>query len=571
MLPVSTLLGVKRLRGNALTRRQPELNPVERSEQRESCQSGIRKRVVSLAMVLFAVSACTKLGPNFQAPEAPATDSWIEQSDPKVKRTEADFKSWWRVFSDPKLNGLIQTAYKQNLTLRTAGLRVLEARARLGIAVGNQYPQVQDGVGDYSLNRLSENAPNAVGSNRSFGNLTAGLDTAWEIDFWGRFQRGIESADATLGATIADYDDLLVILTSDVASFYIQMRLAEHRLQLARDNGEIQQRSLDITEVRFRNGAVTELDVQTARALLNDTLSLIPQFEIDRRRAQNALSVLLGVTPDKLQKIIGGVGSIPSVPSEVAVGIPNELLRRRPDIRRAELVAASQSAQIGIAEADLYPRFSLAGFVGFQTSHSGGAQSNDADLGDFLSGDSFTGSVGPSFRWPILNYGRLKNNVRVQDARFQQLIADYQNTVLRAYQEVEDGLVGFLKSQDQTAYLTESVAGYQRSVDLSLLQYKEGIADYIRVLDTQRFLVDAQDRLAVSQGNIALNLVATYRALGGGWEIRDIDSLVPERTLELMKTRTDWGDLLPPSDLGDAPTTGEESENKDNLFRRPDW
>lgn len=528
-------------------------------------------RVLAPVVLLLAVPACTKLGPDFESPQAPATEAWLEQGNPKIKAEEAESSSWWRVFEDPKLNELIQKAYRQNLNLRTAGLRVLEARARLGIAVGNQYPQQQEGTGGYSLNRTSENAPNNANTNRSFGDLTVGLDTAWEIDFWGRFQRAIESADADLGATIADYDDLLVSLTADVASFYVLMRQAEERLRIARTNAEIQKESLRIAQVRFDNGAVTELDVQQAKALLADTLSFIPQFETDRRQAQNALSVLLGTTPREIQSIVEAPGEIPNAPTEVAIGIPNELLRRRPDIRRAELVAAAQSAQIGIAESDLYPRFSLAGFVGFETSHSGGRQSNDAGLGDIFKGGSFTGSVGPSFRWPILNYGRLKNNVRVQDARFQQLVTDYQDSVLRAYQEVEDGLVGFLNAQDQAKFLGESVAAYQRSVDLSLLQYREGTVDYIRVLDTQRFLVDAQDRLAISQGSIALNLVTTYRALGGGWETRNVNQLVPDETLEVMKARTDWGDLLPPGDLNQAPVTGEESGQRDNRFRRPDW
>ena len=253
------------------------------------------------------------------------------------------------------------------------------------------------------------------------------------------------------------------------------------------------------------------------------------------------------------------------------MGIPAELLRRRPDIRSAELDAAAQSARIGIAKADLYPRFTLAGFVGFNTSDAGGAASNNASLTDLFESDSLTGFIGPSVRWPIFNYGRLTNNVRIQDARFQELVINYQNTVLRAYQEVEDSLIAFLRAQDQTRFLNESVTASQRSVELSLLQYREGITDYVRVLDAQRFLVSQQDRAAESRSTIARSLIGTYKALGGGWETRDPNAAVPEEVQEEMQARTDWGDVLPVNGLQTAPSSGEEAGAADTLFRPIDW
>ena len=538
---------------------------------------------VLLAVALLA-GGCTTLGPDYATPEAPVAQEWVEEKDPKVKRETADYSKWWTVFNDPVLNNLIETAYKQNLDLRISGIRIMEARALLGIATGQQYPQVQDATGGYSRNRISDNAPNARGADRNFDDLFVGFDASWEIDFWGRFQRGIESADATLGGTIADYDDILVSLTAEVAATYVVIREFEERIALARGNIKVQERTLQIADVRFRNGAVTELDVQQAKALLRDTQALVPELETRLRQGKNALSVLLGMPPTHLQEALGGILPIPTAPKEVAIGIPAELLRRRPDIRRAELDAAAQSARIGIARADLYPRFTLAGFVGFETSDRGGVASNNADLGDIFGTDSFTGFIGPSVRWPILNYGRLTNNVRVEDARFQQLIVNYQNTVLRAQQEVEDGLVGFLRAQEQEEFLADSVAASQRSVDLSLLQYRSGIVDFIRVLDTERSLVTQQDRRAASRGAIARNLIATYKALGGGWQIRGTDAFVPEDTQEQMRTRTNWGDLLPPKDLQEAPMSGEkappsaEEPDEGNAFTRwlegirwPDW
>jgi NodT family efflux transporter outer membrane factor (OMF) lipoprotein len=525
--------------------------------------------VAGLAALLLG--GCTVVGPDFDTPEPPQSDAWVEADDPKVRSDTEDYSTWWTVLNDPVLNQLVDLAYDDNLSLRIAGLRILEARALLGIAVGEQYPQVQDATGGYNRDKIAKNAPNAASIDRNYDNLSVGLDASWEVDFWGRFRRGIESADASLGATIAEYDDFLVTLTAEVATTYVLIREFEERLALARENVSVQQRTLEIADIRFRAGAVTELDVAQAQALLTDTQALVPFLETLLRQAQNALSVLLGRPPSELREILGDPGTIPQAPAQVAVGIPAELLRRRPDIRNAELEAAAQSARIGIAKADLYPRFTLAGFVGFNTSDAGGRQSNDASLSDIVDSDSFTGFIGPSFRWPILNYGRLTNNVRVQDARFQELAVAYQNTVLRAYQEVEDSLVAFLRAQDQTRFLTDSVTASQRSVELSLIQYREGIADYVRVLDAQRFLVNQQDRQAESRGTIARSLIGTFKALGGGWETRDPNASVPLEVQDEMQARTNWGDVLPATGLEEVPSSGEEVRATPTMFRPPDW
>lgn len=523
------------------------------------------------AAAVLLLSGCTAVGPDYVTPEAPRTETWVEADDENVRSEAGDFSTWWTVFNDPVLNRLVDLAYNDNLTLRAAGLRILEARASLGIAVGEQYPQVQDATGGYSREVISKNAPNASFSDRDYDNLSVGLDASWEIDFWGRFRRGIQSADATLGATLADYDDFLVTLTAEVATTYVLIREFEERIALARENVRVQEDSLQISDVRFRAGAVTELDVSQALSLLRDTQALIPFLETLLRQGQNALSVLLGRPPSELREILGEPGTIPQAPAEVALGIPAELLRRRPDIRSAELDAAAQSARIGIAKADLYPRFTLAGFVGFNTSDAGGAASNNASLTDLFDSDSLTGFIGPSVRWPIFNYGRLTNNVRIQDARFQELVVTYQDAVLRAYQEVEDSLIAFLRAQDQTRFLNESVTASQRSVELSLLQYREGITDYVRVLDAQRFLVSQQDRAAESRGTIARSLIGTYKALGGGWETRDPNAAVPAEVQEEMQARTDWGEVLPVNGLQTAPSSGEEAGAAGTLFRPIDW
>ena len=521
--------------------------------------------------ILAGASGCTKVGPDFEPLTAPKSEQWIDQRDGRIKTEESDYTTWWQVFNDPILNRLIEIAYRQNFDLQTAGLRVLEARAQLGIAIGEQYPQTQEFNGALTREQLSNNEANGANADRRYEDLSVGLDTSWEIDFWGRFARGIESADSALGSTIADYDDFRVILTAEVATTYVQVREFEQRIRLVRRNAEIQAETFDLTQERFGAGVVSELDVQQARALLEDTRSLVPEFETSQRQTENALGTLLGITPMEIRQILAPDAPIPTAPKEVAVGVPADLLRRRPDIRQAELTAAAQSARIGIAKADFFPRISLAGFIGFQTSGSTDGRSNNAELTDLFNTDSFTGSFGPKFTIPFFNYGRISNNVRVQDARFQQLVSDYQNTVLNAYQEAEDALVGFLKAQEQTAFLDRSTRANERSVELSILQYREGVSDYIRVLRAQQDLLSRQDRLTQAQSLIAQNLIATYRALGGGWQSRDVNEVVPTNVLEVMRERTDWDGIIPPDDLEDAPASGEDVKDIDTLFRSPDW
>ncbi|MBM2830885.1 MAG: outer rane efflux protein [Gammaproteobacteria bacterium] len=512
--------------------------------------------------ILIILSGCDAVGPEFVQPDAPVSQQWLEGDDPKISATQAEFSEWWTIFNDPVLNTLVENAYQQNLPLQIAGIRILEARAQLGIAVGNAYPQLQQARGGISHIELSENQSNfSPALDTSFRDVNVGFDMGWELDLWGRFRRGIEAADADLLASIADYDDVLVSLTANVATAYTLIRTFEERLAIARANVEIQEESLEIAETRFSGGLTTELDVQQARTLLLNTRATIPALEIGLQQSKHALSTLLGMPPGDLEDALGSLGVIPTAPAAVAIGIPAELLRRRPDIRRAELQAAAQSARIGIAEGDLYPHFSLVGSIGLRASDT-----FETDLGDLFQLNSIEAFGGPSLTWDVFNYGRIKNNVRVQDARLQQLIVNYQNTVLEASREVEDALVAFLRAQEQVGFLAESVDAANRSVDLAILQYSNGIADYQRVLDTQEALVNQQDLLTSRRGDIATNLIAMFRALGGGWEIRAGKALVPEKTKETMRNRSDWGQLLKPA----TPDTNESDENK-GLFRRPDW
>jgi len=529
------------------------------------------QRFVWFSMLLLGISlsACTTLGPDFVKPSAPVEEKWMAAEDPQIKTESVEHSEWWTVFNDPVLDNLIEMASEQNLSLRVAGLRILESRALLGIAIGRQYPQAQQLNGGYSYLKSSENSPPlssfpdniTAGVDNSTNVYQLGFDAAWELDFWGKFRRGVEAADASLAASIAGYDNLLVMLTGEVAAAYVVVRTLEKQFEYTRNNVDIQKRSLTIAEVRFEGGATSELDVQQARSLLYNTQALIPVMDAGIRQAKHGLSVLLGMPPSNLEELMEGPSAIPKPPAEVAIGIPADLLRRRPDIRLAEFQAAAQGAQIGIAQADLYPHFALAGSIGFSAG-------NGSDLFKSASVTSFLSPF--SFRWDILNYGRIKNNVRVQDARFEQLTVSYQNKVLLAAKEVEDGLIGFIKSQQQAAFLSDAVKAALRASELAALQYKEGMIDYTPVLNTQQALVLQQDSLASSRGNIARYLIAVYKALGGGWQIRAGKDIIPEQMAEEMQKRTDWGNLLQsislPEDV-EQPPTGKEVK----LLNKPEW
>ncbi|MEJ2588082.1 MAG: efflux transporter outer membrane subunit [Deltaproteobacteria bacterium] len=410
--------------------------------------------------MMFIVSGCAMVGPDFVKPTAPLLDDWKEIQASGLHAGAADYSTWWRVFNDPVLDNLVQKAYEQNLSLQVAGIRIYEARAQLGIAVGNLYPQQQATSGGFTNNKLSTSGETPF-IDGSFNALSLGFDAAWELDVWGKFRRSVQTGVANLQAAVAGYDNILVSLTAEVARTYIVIRTLERQLVIAKENVSLQKQSLRIAEVRFKEGAVTELDVAQAKSLLADTQALIPQLESNLRKAQNALAILLGVLPGDLESMLKGPKLIPVPYQAVVVDIPNNLLRRRPDIRLAELRIATQTPQIGIAKADLYPHFYLFGTIGWRSSDAT-SSFGQSSLGDIFSYKSLFWSAGPGFNWDILNYGRIENRVRVEDSRLQQLVVIYKDTVLNAQREVEDALVAFARSREKEQFLKDSVTAAQR-------------------------------------------------------------------------------------------------------------
>ena len=492
------------------------------------------------------LGACTTVGPDFQRPQLPA---WLAQwtggslesvtADRRVPRV-GQLQEWWRTFNDPVLEALVAEAQRVNPNVRTAGLRIMEARAQLGIAGSALYPQVQQATSD--LLWAGEHRTGA--KDTSAVTLSAGFQVGWELDFWGKFRRGIEAADASYFASIAQYDDVQVLMAAQVAAFYTSIRTLELRLVIARQNAAIQARSLEITERLFKGGSDSELDVQQAKAQYLGTLATIPPLETALRQTENALSTLLVRAPGPLPEMTLGKNVIPQAELAVIVDMPAELLRRRPDVRSAELQLAAQSALIGVSVADLYPSISLLGSVGLSaTSLSGSSR-------------ALTWGVGPSLVWNVFDYGRLRNTVLVQDARFQQLYEQYQDAVLRAAREVDDAAIGFAKTGEQILLLVDGVAAAQRSLDLANIQYREGLTNFERILDSQRVLFAQQDFLVSSRGSLTQNLISLYKAMGGGWEQGRSRPVLDDATRETMNQRSDWKDILsaplPPPD-GDAP------------------
>ena len=533
------------------------------------CRATARLRLILVAAIFLPAAGCA-VGPNFVSPEAPIADKFREASNRSVKSSHEDYRDWWKSFHDPILNRLIQAAYNQNLTLLSAGTRVLQARAALGIAIGDFYPQVQQGTGALTYNRASAATPLA-GPNATpahFWTDSVGVQAAWELDFWGKFRRGVESADGAYLASIASYDAVLVSLLGDVTATYIGIRTTEKLIAIAHDNVRRQEEGVRIAEARYRTGTVSEGDVFEAKNILGATQAVIPQLTIQLRQLQNALSVLLGVPPQSLGTLFArSRGRIPVPPSTVAVGIPADLLRRRPDVRAAELAALAQSAQIGVAEAELYPAVSISGTFGGSASTA-----NGNNLGQVFTSKGMTYAGGPAFQWNILNYGQITNNVRLQDARLQQLLVDYQNIVLNAQQQVDNGLSTFLQSRYQVAYLRSSTQNAEGALKVQLNRYNEGTTDFTSVLVAEQNLFQAESNLTVATGNVPLGLTAVYRALGGGWQIREDGHFVNAATREQMRARTNWGNLLPGADEPQPPAPGlPGAKDIGPTVRSPEW
>lgn len=482
------------------------------------------------------LSACM-VGPNYKEPKTAVAYHWAKK-DKSVK--EAPFRqvTWWNVFHDPNLKRLIYLGYHHNISLQSAGVRVLQARAQLAQAVGALYPQQQAAAGSLSYYRLGGNYLQSVLPS-TFYSSSLGLAANWEIDFWGKYRRAIQAKDAEFLSSLAAYDNALVTLTADIASDYIQIRMSESLIAVTQQNIDVQRMSLHLTESRFRSGEVSLLDVEQAKTELAETEAQLPELVSNLQSEKDALAILLGTVPNEVDQLLNKHMGIPHAPAHIAIGIPRETIARRPDIQQAREDAIQQMATVGQTKANLYPAFSLTGNFSFA-----GNTINGQTLGNMFNLSNFNIITGPALNWPILNYGQITNAVRAQDAVFQQALLNYVDLVLKAQKEVQDGITRYIEAKKTKRSLTQASTSAVKATQLTLIQYKEGEDQYTTVLYAEQQQLRVQTSLVKAQASVPLALVELYRALGGGWQIRKGSDIVPYRIKEEMAARTDWGHLL---------------------------
>jgi NodT family efflux transporter outer membrane factor (OMF) lipoprotein len=463
-----------------------------------------------LILVFGIFSPGCSVGPNYHQPRVGMPGSWTEHLEGGTTNRTALVAEWWTTFRDPKLNSLIGRAIQSNYDLRIAEARLRQARAQRKVSASDFWPAL-DASGSYTRERVSENGLQAVAPGVPLENnlYQAGFDAAWEIDVFGGKRRALEAATADVGASQEDRSDTLVTLLAEVARNYVELRGLQQRLVITRDNIKSQQDALEVTQARFKGGVASELDVTQAAALLASTRSQLPALETSIKQTMHQLAVLLGQVPGALRAELSEDSPIPPTPPEVPVGLPSELLRRRPDIRRAERQLAATTARIGVQTGELFPKFSLTGSAGLSS----------LSASDWFTGGSKVWSMGPTVQWRIFDAGRIRANIRVENARQEEALAVYEKTVLTSLQDVENALVAYGQEQVRYRSLKEGAEADQRAVELANELYSKGLADFLNVLDAQRSLYLAQDQLVQSQKTVSQNLVALYKALGGGWEV----------------------------------------------------
>jgi multidrug efflux system outer membrane protein len=467
-------------------------------------------------LCLITASGCA-VGPDYRPPETKVPETWdgqavVTPAHPSQTTTApVTLVAWWNAFNDPSLSSLVEMAVRANLDLRQAEARIRQARASRGVAVAPLFPQA-DASAQYQKSQGSSEAAGggAIATAPGIRELfQVGLDASWEIDIFGGTRRSIEAATADLKAAVEDRRDVLITLVGDVGTNYFNLRGFQQQVAIARKNLEAQKKTAGIIHKRFDAGFVSRLDVANADAQVATTEAQIPLLESSARAAIYRLGVLLGQQPAFLEKDLAIISPIPTTPPQIPVGLPSDLVRRRPDIRRAEARLHAATARIGVATADFFPKFNLTG--------SAGASANDLTRIGNLSTSKFW-SFGPSISWPIFAGGRIYWNIKLQDALQEEALAAYEKTVLTALQDVETALVAYAKEQEHYRSLTEAVASNRQAVDLSMKLYLAGKTDFLNVLTAQRSLYINEDALTQSSRTLATNLIALYKALGGGWE-----------------------------------------------------
>jgi multidrug efflux system outer membrane protein len=468
-----------------------------------SKHSAFRNTVLAGAIAVV-LSACA-VGPDYQRPKIAAPDQFVTV-DTKQFSADATENDFWKSFNDPLLNDLIEAALKANHDIRIAQSRLAEARAIRGESRLDLAPTVT-ASGGHTESRLSTRQVPVPGGDRDQDYYDASFDAVWELDLFGRVRRGIEASNAEVNASIAGVENAQVSVTAEVARNYFELRGAQQQLDVARRNTANQRNSLELTMARLDAGRGTELDTSRARAQLSTTLSTIPDFEAAVTRSVLRLGVLTGSSPQQLVNQLSAARPLPTLPATQPIGTPETLLRRRPDIRIAENELAAATARIGIAVGDLFPRISLVGSWGFDAADSG-------NLGDSA---SETWSFGPSIRWAAFDLGRVRQRIRQREAAADGALARYEQTVLRALEETDASMTDYVKNLAKQEHLRDSASASANAAMLARARFDNGAADFLTVLDAERTMLDAEDRLARTETQTATSLLAMYKALGGGF------------------------------------------------------
>ncbi|SFV58457.1 putative outer membrane protein [hydrothermal vent metagenome] len=510
--------------------------------------------VVIFLIVPFLISGCVKLGPDFKGIDNPPIPKKWRQNH----KTDSLVVNWWESFHDKSLNTLIDKAYGQNLDIQSAALRIVQARAALGFSKGLLFPQSQ---------KLSAKATTTKSNLVDIQTYGVNFDLGWEIDIWGKYARGVESTEALLYASVASYDNIMVSILAEVARSYIGYRTAQERLIYAQRNVAIQKRVVNMTQIQYNAGNVSNLDTQQAKTQLYNTKSTIPILRLAKIKARNALALLLNEDANKIEKILqdkkvdrytyannyiekhkgiiqlkseklgfSNVSIVPKAKLKNSYKIDANLITRRPDIKVAEYNVHANSAKIGAKEAQLYPSFTLFGNVGFNNSNQTGA---------WLSGNEpISVTIGPSFSWNIFNYGRIRDQIRIQDAKFEESLVRYNKAVLLAVRDISNALSGYRLTQEQLAENKKALEATIKAFNISVIRYNEGVMSYQRLLSSIEKLTIVQDRYASIKGDVALNAIMLYKSLGGGWQLSRGKSYISPSTAKRMKKRTKWGSYL---------------------------
>jgi outer membrane protein, multidrug efflux system len=487
--------------------------------------------IIAAVLLIVTVVGCM-VGPDYRPPAMKFPTHW-DGNDQQAKQAEnqedkIDLATWWQSFDDPILNQLVAQALSSNLDEEIALARVREERAYVVISRAGLFPSV-DTSGSYTRQRYSANTPFGFFPQllpRDENIYEAGFDASWELDVFGGIRRGVEASKADLAASIENSRDVRVTLLAEAARDYVEVRALERRIQIAKANSRDQSESLRLAQARFEQGFAPELDVFQARSLLETTQAQVPELESELAQTVHRIGVLLGREPDALQAELSDVAPIPGIADPDAIevripaGLPSDLLRRRPDIRAAERQIAAATARVGVATADLYPKFSITGTAGLES----------ISVSDFFFGTSRMWQAGPTMTWPIFEGGRIRAYIEVRNAQEEQALLSYRKTVLIALAEVEDALVAYAKERTRHQALAASAEDFKRSQLLALDRYEEGYDTYLDVLEAQRSLYNAQDSLAQSDQQTIDDLIAIYKALGGGWQtdpqIRSADAVI---------------------------------------------